>query len=111
MARFQLTKPEEVKVVSNKSNQPIRLIEGPPGWSPFVVQGSLWQGNLRISIRQHFHPKDRPDLLLPSKTGIDVVPEAAEAIARGILEIIEEMKQRTDPVIGAALDLGAEVTK
>ena len=110
MSAFTVHPKGEMKVASNKDHQPIRLIKGPPGFSPFVVQGALWQGTLRVSIRQHFSPKDRPDLLLPSKKGIDTVPALAKAIAEAIHEILEEMNASPDldPLVEAGLELGGE---
>lgn len=112
MSRFSVQHRGEIKVASNKDHQPIRLVKGPPGFSPFVVQGSVWQGNLRVSIRQHFHPKDNPELLLPTKKGLDLVPELARTIAQAIYEVLEEMKQETppqDPLVEAGLALGATI--
>lgn len=105
-SQFRLSEPGEREIVTSKPGFPIIVVDGPPGFQPYVVQMSEWKGQIRVSIRQHYPPKANSKVLLPSKRGLDLTPELASVVAAAIARVILEYQ---DPEAVAVREMGAVV--
>lgn len=107
-SQFRLSEAGERDIVTSKPGFPLIVVDGPPGFQPYVVQLAEWKGVIRISIRQHYPPKADSKVLLPSKRGLDLTLDLARVVAQAVQWVLAEYQT---PESVAVREMGAQISE